>query len=599
MDHSALKNFAQKTRKKLINQIGTRLDYVESHDDPYLRAHGKEKEIIEKLLEQKGRNQLLEETAYIWFNRLTALRFMDNRGYNPVRIVSPREGEIQPELLAQLKQGTSPAEIKPAAAEATGYINGSISAADPDREAYKTLLLAWCNAMGRKMPFLFERIDDWAALLLPQDLLSEESVITDIQRGITPDDCIDVEIIGWLYQYYISEKKNEVFEGLRKNRKIGPENIPAATQLFTPHWIVRYLVENSLGRLWMLNNPDSALIDFMDYYIPPEEPETEYLQVSGPEELKICDPACGSGHMLTYAFDLLYKIYEEEGYAPSEIPEKIVSNNLYGIEVDSRAGALAAFALIMKATDRQRHFLKSPVLPNICVVEKIQFEEKELSAYMDYMGRELFSEALTGTLKQFEEADNFGSLIRPELTATADIARTLRNKGVAGHLFLGDIHRKVLTVLEQAEYLSPRYHVVIANPPYMGGKGMNRSLSAWAKTNYPDSKSDLFAMFIERNLEMIVQKGAVGMITMQSWMFLSSFEKLRAKLLDNHTLVSMAHIGARGFDSIGGEVVSTTAFIIQRGHLPHYKGGFLRLVDGSNEAEKDRMMREIVEKVKA
>jgi type II restriction/modification system DNA methylase subunit YeeA len=293
------------------------------------------------------------------------------------------------------------------------------------------------------MPFLFQRIDDYTELLMPDDLLSGNSILAYTREAMTPDACEDVEVIGWLYQFYISEKKDEVFDGLKKNKKITPENIPAATQLFTPHWIVRYLVENSLGRLWLLNRPGSKLVEQMDYYIKPEQAETDFLRIAKPEEIKICDPACGSGHMLTYAFDLLYAIYEEEGYEPAEIPEKILTNNLYGIEIDERAGELAAFALTMKARAKQRRFFSKGVKPNICVLENIHFEEGELKNYMDFVGREHFTTPLQSTLRQFEEADNFGSLIRPDVTDVDGMLRILESKNVSGQLFISMTHQKV------------------------------------------------------------------------------------------------------------------------------------------------------------
>ena len=298
--------------------------------------------------------------------------------------------------------------------------------------------------------------------------------------------------------------------------------------------------------------------------------------------------------MLTYAFDLLYAIYEEEGYEPSEIPEKILTHNLYGIELDERAGELAAFALTMKARARQRRFFNKGIKPNICVLEKVSFTPDELEEYMSAVGRDLFTQGLRETLQQFEEADNFGSLILPKLTNVTDVLAELETKNLGSNLFLADTHSKVLKVLRMAEALSPRYAVVVANPPYMGGKGMNGRLGAWAKENYPKSKSDLFAMFIERNLDMAVTGGAVAMITMQSWMFLSSFEALRGRILNQHTILSMAHLGARAFDSIGGEVVSTTAFVLENTHKPNYRGAFLRLVDGNSEAEKMAMMAQAI-----
>jgi type II restriction/modification system DNA methylase subunit YeeA len=325
----------------------------------------------------------------------------------------------------------------------------------------------------------------------------------------------------------------------------------------------------------------------MEYYIKPEQQETDFLKINSPEELKICDPACGSGHMLVYAFDLLYAIYEEEGYTPSEIPELILTHNLFGIEIDKRAGELAGFALTMKARGKDRRLFNKQVQPNICMLENVAFEQGELNAYIDAVGRELFTNAHRATLSQFSEADNFGSLIRPVAKDVSGLLSLLESKNLSGNLSHLSTHQKVLQVLRQANYLSPKYHVVVANPPYMGGRGMNNRLRTFAQDNYPDSKSDLFAMFIERNLDLVVQKGMVSMITMHSWMFLSSFEELRKNILSNDTILSMAHFGARAFDSIGGEVVSTTAFIIENAQHLEYKGTYLRLVDGNCEADKE------------
>ncbi|MBC8229663.1 BREX-1 system adenine-specific DNA-methyltransferase PglX [bacterium] len=559
------KKFAQAARRQLREQVAARLERVLKTDSAELREKEKAVKELNKQIAQTSREAVIDRVAYIWFNRFCALRFMDVNRYTQIGTVSPAEGFTQPEILAEAKQGYIDEGLDRFLDRQKVFdlLGGSIPSRDPQQEAYRLLLVAVCNYYNDAMPFLFEKIADYTELLMPDDLLSESSILTAVREALTTNACEDVEVIGWLYQFYISEKKDEVFEGLKKNKKITPENIPAATQLFTPHWIVRYLVENSLGRLWMLNRPDSRLVDRMDYYIQPEQPETDFLRISTPEEIKICDPACGSGHMLVYAFDLLYAIYEEEGYEATEIPRLILENNLYGVEIDERAGELAAFALVMKAREKYRRFFRKPVQPNICVLENITFTDGELNTYMDEIGRDLFTANLETTLHQFEEADNFGSLIRPALTNVTDVLRILEEKDVAGNLFLQNTHERVLQVLRQADYLNPKYHVVIANPPYMGGKGMNGRLKAFAQDNYPDSKSDLFAMSIERNLDMAMRNGMVAMITMQSWMFLSSFEKFRERILNEDTILSMAHLGPRAFDSIGGEVVSTTAFVIE------------------------------------
>jgi hypothetical protein len=596
METAKLRKFAQFARRSLIEQVTAKLKLVLAEENPARRERPQVIKKLEDAVAEQGKEQVIERVAYIWFNRFCALRFMDVNRYNRLGIVSPVEGQFQPEILADAKMGQIDEEM---VAEATqkrifALLDGKTPSADPQGEAYRLLVVAACNHWHSAMPFLFERIDDYTELLMPGDLLSGNSILAQTREAMTPDACEDVEVIGWLYQFYISEKKDQVFEGLKKNQKITPADIPAATQLFTPHWIVRYLVENSLGRLWMLNRPNSRLIEQMEYYIPPEQAETDFLKITSPEEIKVCDPACGSGHMLTYAFDLLYAVYEEEGYEPAEIPEKILTHNLVGIELDERAGELAAFSLTMKARARQRRFFSKDIEPNIFVLENVSFSSGELDEYMSAVGRDLFTQGLRETLQQFEEADNFGSLIVPKLISVADVLTELETKDLGSNLFLADTHSKVLTVLRMAEVLSPRYAVVVANPPYMGGKGMNGRLGAWAKENYPKSKSDLFAMFMERNLDLAVKGGAVAMITMQSWMFLSSFEALRGRILNQHTILSMAHLGSRAFDSIGGEVVSTTAFVLENAHKPHYRGAYLRLVDGNSEAEKMSMMAKAV-----
>lgn len=608
METAKLRKFAQFARRSLIEQVTAKLKLVLAEENPARRERPQVIKKLEDAVAEEGKEQVIERVAYIWFNRFCALRFMDVNRYNRLGVVSPAEGQFQPEILADAKMGQIDEEML---AEATrrrifALLDGKMPSQDPQNEAYRLLVVASCNHWHNAMPFLFERIDDYTELLMPGDLLSGNSILAYTREAMTPDACQDVEVIGWLYQYYISEKKDKVFEGLKKNTKITSENIPAATQLFTPHWIVRYLVENSLGRLWMLNRPSSKLVEQMDYYIKPapaaddsEQPETDFLRINKPEEIKICDPACGSGHMLTYAFDLLYAIYEEEGYEPADIPTMILTHNLYGIEIDERAGELAAFALAMKAAagnpkeekSNHRRFFRNPIQPNLCVLENIRFKEGELEEYIDFIGRDLFTASLQATLRQFEEADNFGSLIRPDLTDADDIRRTLEAKDVFGQLFLSETHKKVLQGVRQADYLSQKYHVVVANPPYMGANNANASLKSWLSSNYPTSKRDLFSAFIERNLSLSRRMGTVAMITMQNWMFISRFESFRDMLFARSHFISMAHFGERAFDSISGEVVSTTAFILSAKPDPSFKATFIRLTDGKSEAEKSEALR--------
>ncbi len=544
MDTNALKKFAQEARTELLKTVNFKIDYALSDDSPARRETPKAVQELENRIQSTSRERVTEQVAYTWFNRFTALQYMDMNGYNRVRVIAPSDGRSRPEILSDASGGVFDDKFISENKKnmVIALLDGRSASNDPDNEAYRLLIVSVCNAWHSIMPFLFERIADYTELLMPDDLLSTTSILAKLREAMTPENCQDVEVIGWLYQFYISEKKDEVFAGLKKNQKVTSENIPAATQLFTPHWIVKYLVENSLGRLWMLNHPTSSLVKEMEYYIAPDEPETDFLKITSPEEIKVCDPACGSGHMLTYSFDLLYAIYEEAGYDAASIPTLILENNLYGIELDQRAGELSAFALTMKARGKHRTFFRNPVKPNICVLENIKFDPDELNEYMERIGRDLFTHALRTTLNQFEESDNFGSLIQPALEDVDEIRQTLRSKNLSENLFLKSTHDRVLKVIEQSDYLRQKYHVVVANPPYMGGNGMNGRLSVFAKDNFPDSKSDLFAMFMERIFQLIMKLGYSGMVTMQSWMFLSSYEKLRGKLLSNLSIVSMAHM---------------------------------------------------------
>ncbi len=598
MDTSRLKKFAQFARRSLIEQVQTKLKLVLAEDSLARRESPNSVKELESKKQELGEEQLLEQVAYTWFNRFCALRFMDANQYNRIMVISPVAGQFQPEILAEAKAGHLDDSVfnKKVRDEINGLLSGYIPSRDGQSEAYRLMIVAVCNDYHRLMPYLFERIEDYTELLMPDDLLSGNSILAYTREAMTPENCESVESIGWLYQFYISEKKDQVFEGLKKNKKITPENIPAATQLFTPHWIVRYLVENSLGRLWMLNNPNSKVIEQMGYYIKPVEDEKEYLKISSPEELKICDPACGSGHMLTYAYDLLYAIYLDAGYDSSEIPEKILTNNLYGIEIDERAAELAAFALSMKAlkgnpldeSNNRRRFFRNPIEPNICHIQNVFFSDAELDEYFEFVGTDLFTRDLRATLKEFEEADNFGSLIQPTLESPANVLAMLDSKDVSGQLFLADTHKSVLKALKQADYLSQKYHVVVANPPYMGANGMNGALLKWAKSKYPDSKADLFSMFMERGVQLGSKNGYLAMITMQSWMFLSSFEKLRCKFFTNHSFDSFLQIGYNSFPELNSKVALASAFTLRNSDRSKV-GVFFNLNDVPQSANKEQV----------
>src|SRR5699024_7234721 len=366
MDTKPLERFATWARQELLTAVEAQATAVLKTDSVARTERAHAVRALEAEINRHGREHVIDKVAYTWFNRIIALRFMDARGYNDTGVVSPAQGQPngQTEILADAKRGNIDTDVITSSRTADaiiGLLDGTRRSTDAEGEAYALLLTAHCRYWHGPMPFMFEREDNYTELLVPTNLLADGAILSRVVEVLTEDVCDDVEVIGWLYQFYISERKDEVFAGFKKNKKAGADEIPAATQLFTPHWIVRYLVENSLGRLWMLNRPSSRLVDQMDYYIAPVDEETDFLKITKPEELTVIDPACGSGHMLTYAFDLLYAIYEEEGYTPSEIPGLILAHNLYGTEIDPRAGALAAFALTMKARAKQRTFFNKQV----------------------------------------------------------------------------------------------------------------------------------------------------------------------------------------------------------------------------------------------
>jgi hypothetical protein len=592
MDTSKLKRFSQHARRLLRDQVKAKMALVLAADSAARRENPTAVKELEDQIRQTSPEQVLDKVAYTWFNRFCALRFMDLNGYNKVRVVSPAdESQFQPEILTDAKQGQINETRVPdkTRLRVDALLGGQATSNDPQQEAYRLLVVAECNAFHQAMPYLFERIADYTELLMPDDLLSGNSVLAYTREAMTPDACQDVEVIGWLYQFYISEKKDQVFEGLKKNQKITPENIPAATQLFTPHWIVRYLVENSLGRLWMLNHPNSPLAGQMDYYIAPEQAETDFLKIEKPEDIKICDPACGSGHMLTYAFDLLFAIYEEVGTEKTEIAEKILTHNLFGIEIDERAGELAAFALTMKARSKTNsRFFNKGIKPNICVLQKVSFDPDELNDYMAEVGRDLFTLDLRETLNQFAEVDNLGSLITPKLASVANVLPVLQAKDMAGNLFLSNTHAKVLQVLHMAECLSPRYAVVVANPPYMSRGNMNKSLKAFLEKSFPDGKYDLFSAFILRVRELSIARGLNALVTIQNWMFLSSFEQLRSNILNGSHFSSLVQIGYNSFPELNSKVVQAVAFVLTLSKSDGI-GKFINLNDAPQSADKHKL----------
>lgn len=577
-------------------------------------------------IQQQGFNAVIEALAYTWFNRLVAIRFMELKGYlsHGYRVLSHPQGQ-HPEILDHVQHLDLPGLDK-------AEVIRLKTAGNQDEALYREILLAQCHELHRNMPFLFEALDDATELLLPDNLLRTDSPIAHLISEIEEADWQEVEVIGWLYQFYISDKKDEVMGTVVKS-----EDIPAATQLFTPNWIVQYLVQNSLGRLWLMANPGSSLKEKMPYYIEPAEQTPEVQAQLGtlikvrvdeddgtlnPESLTVLDPACGSGHILVEAYNLLRAIYEERGYRLREIPRLILQKNLYGLDIDDRAAQLAGFALLMKAREDDRRLFDNfdnegtpPQLNVMAIQQSAGLPDEEIAqaiinAAIQIEGGEAFhsgqlfgggqletqhSSGLTvldirHLIQFFAHGKTFGSLLslpyalKAKLGKIVELLVSVRSEG-------DDLSRSYATqVLEQfawpASLLARQYDAVVANPPYMGGKGMNNALKEFAKKNFPDSKLDLFAMFIERGFIWCKPVGFNGMVTMQSWMFLSSFQVMREKLLADRTIHTMAHLGARAFGEISGEVVQTSAFVLQGQHLSNFKPVFFRLVEGV-EAEKE------------
>lgn len=541
---------------------------------------------------------VVDKVAYTWFNRLIAVRYMEVNDLLPsrTRVLSSADGRAEPQIV------TSPFD---AVLDYTPAEQQQIVALKNDNkldEAFRLLFLKQCAALGDCLPRLFEQVDDYMPLLLAISFTDKDGVVCHLVNDIPESDWQDaVQIVGWLYQYYNTEPKEQVFANLKKNIKISAENIPAATQLFTPDWIVRYMVENSLGRLWSEGHPDFDKSEWK-YYLDeaPQEPQVAqqlaelrrgYAALT-PEDIKCIDPCMGSGHILAYLFDVLMQIYRSAGYTDRDAAASIVEHNLYGLDIDDRAAQMAYFVVMMKGCHYDSRFLRRHLNPHVYAIQ----ESGELTT--DALGRLGRQESTARALLDgFKNAKEYGSILQPKVTLAELDALQEQLREVDGasdmgsltdQLVAGQIVNVLYPLIEQARMLVQKYDVVVTNPPYMGGSGMNARLSDYVKKVYPDSKSDLFAVFIERCAQMDKRGGYQAMITQHAWMFLSSFEKLRAKLQLIDT-VNMAHLGARGFDEIGGEVVQTTSFVMRSSHTKGYKGTYCRLIDGDSEKAKAEM----------
>lgn len=590
MNKNAIKNFAVSARIMLIQAVTQKAFEYEitengKNDPSQAAVNGQSLTSAEQSqraqliaqIQAKGFASTMEEAAYTWFNRFIALRFMEVNNYLPshTRIFSDEDGNFKPEVL-------------------TDAVNLEIDGLDKElvlelleqqknEQLYQYIIITQCNALNEGLPEMFERIGGWTELLFPKNLLREDSVIAHMVKDIPESDWNDqVQIIGWLYQYYNSEPKDKVFANLKKNIKISAADIPAATQLFTPDWIVRYMVENSLGRLWTEGHGKPENANWKYYLEEAEQEDTVKSELENlraayreiqPEQIKIIDPCMGSGHILVYAFDVLMDIYTACGWSERDAAKSILRNNLYGLDIDRRAYQLAYFAVMMKARQYNRRILSAENQPNLANFADVM-----------HVDTPLLSGSLRKFAEQFQFADTYGSLMTVTVPAGLDEA-------VSAFLPTFGMQAEQLEMMMRvARILTQKYDVVCTNPPYMGGSGMNTTLSTYVKKNFPDSKSDLFACFMEKCGQLIKRNGLYAMITQHAWMFLSSYEKLREKL-KMHSIVDMAHLGARAFDEIGGEVVQTTAFVSCGRRVADFKGTYVRLVDIIGEWEKEAAYR--------
>ena len=602
MNKNAISKFAVWARRELISRVRQKAEQYgiteSGFGNPdtapvsgriYTPTEKSQRAALIERISQHGFNAVVEEVAYTWFNRFIALRFMEVNGFLPsyVRVFSDEQNNFRPEILRQA-----------GAIELEGLDKQKVFAlksAGNDEELFKYLLITQCNALHGVLPFLFQKIADYTELLFPDFLLRDGSVIDTMLAQISEADWFDgVQIIGWLYQYYNSEPKDAVFENLKKNIKISKTDIPAATQLFTPDWIVRYMVENSLGRFWLEGHPHDEIKSNWRYFLDEatQSPETaaalaeirkQYADIS-PEEITCIDPCSGSGHVLVYMFEVLLQIYQSCGYAVRDAVRNIVEKNLYGLDLDERAAQLSYFAVMMLACRYDKRFLTRNIQPHIYPIRESNNVDPHLVEFFANGNEELES-AINTILAEMTDAKEYGSLIKISVKDFAPLYARFAEIENGDELNRDPALEILLPIVRCAELLSRQYDAVVTNPPYMGGSGMDKTLSDFVKKNYPDSKADLFACFIERCGTLANGRGFFGMITQQAWMFLSSYENLRKKLSLQET-VNMAHLGARAFDEIGGEVVQTTAFVKRQTKISGYKGTYVRLIGINGEQEK-------------
>lgn len=571
MNVSALKSFCTWARTELIKGVEAQMvrygitepapapagsETVNSL--PLSPAEVEQRDELLRMQAEVGHEALCDRAAYTWFNRIVAIRFMDARGWLPsrMRMLSRADGSHGSEAV----ENALDVEITTVDTDRVA----ELKMAGLDEPLWRYLFVAQCEELADCLPGVFERVGGAMELLLPQGLMMADGVVGKLNAVLADEDWREgVTVLGWMYQYYNADVKDEFF---KSKRKAAAADIAPATQLFTPEWIVRYMVQNSLGRLWMLNNPGSSLRERMEYYIEPDAEHENFIRILSPEEITLCDPACGSGHILVYAFELLFHMYEERGYREREIPELILAKNLAGMEIDPRAAQIAELALAMCAREHDRRFFKRAVRADVSVLSSIPLGEDELP------GNKKLAEELS-------HLGEIGSLLNPSEDEIDELKAAAA--GRSDDLFAATTKTKLESAAVICEKLSRRFTCTVANPPYMGSSSFNPFMSKWIKKNYPDVKSDLFSSFIVRIMDFAGEHGEIGMMTPFVWMFIGSYEKLRNRLIDDKTLTTLIQLEYSGF---AGATVPVCTFTYHNSHIDGYKGGYVRLADFTGPA---------------
>ncbi|MFC1609527.1 BREX-1 system adenine-specific DNA-methyltransferase PglX [Myxococcota bacterium] len=613
MNTAKLKAFAPKARRDLIRAVGDRAkklgisekgasditiqgDAAIIEGQPYPRNVGEMREALRKRCEQEGFQRVVEAAAYTWFNRLMALRYMEVHGYldHGFAVLSDPDDPENPDALPQILREADKVELP--GVDRDTVIELKLDG-NKDAELYRLLILGQCRALHKAMPFLFEDLDDETELLLPENLLHSGSIVRGLVNEIVREDWESIEIVGWLYQFYISEKKDEVIGKVVKS-----EDIPAATELFTPNWIVKYMVQNSLGAQWLATYPDSKLKSQMEFYIEPgeqtDEVKTQLAAITprqlNPEELTLIDPASGSGHILVEAYELFKAIYLERGYRLRDVPNLILEKNLFGLDIDERAAQLTGFALTMKGRADDPELLERDVKLNVMAfVDSTGFDAEGLAQGVFLADDGPTASDLNALKDLFQHATTLGSLVEVPAPLSAMLPKLRELTALdSDDLFVSEALRRLVALVGQLELLAAGYDLVAANPPYMGRKYQTKALRTFAATEYRGVEGDLCTMFTRRSLRFSKSGGRVAMITMDSWLYGEDYRAARVHFSENAYFASLCHLGPHAFPEVKGEVVQTVAFVASPGLSRDYSGTYFDLVSPSDSfAKKAKFIR--------